>query len=1505
MEETTPILDSQQPLADDVRERLYTAARTADSWDVVHRPKGDGTLQKRAHSASLALKEFEIGLAKASIADTATEPESDHFRSVMLELRTSIRLLRSALYGVFDNQRQMACLPHVVLLSQDEELRAISVSTVYLRAVEGAFSTSTVCAFIHKLQINEPLTVKELWNIPALLKFVLLELLLEDGHKLLRSPNAVPTPKLSVYLNSLRAIDLSDWAALIEPLIVFDATLRQDPAGTYEYMDFESRELYLKRVAFIARHSDYSESRVAQTALDLARESTLNTVDEPRMQRRRIHVGYYLIDKGFPELANRVGFHPPLVDRARAFIRTYAEDCYITGIHLFTIFIIAAVLFPLLSHAKGLTGLIIAFIVLMLPAMQDGVDLVNNIVTAFFDPEPLPKLDFSRAIPPEFTTLVAVPSLLLHEKQVRELVNNLEVRFLANRDPHLHFALLTDLPDSVCKPHENDSHPLVELAIELIDALNDKYAASQNGSFLLLHRRRRFNRRQGVWMGWERKRGKLLDLNNFLTGEYDSFPIKAGKLDALLHVRYILTLDSDSQLPHGVAARLVGTIAHPLNQAVIDPKLRIVTEGYGILQPRVGIAVQSVSRSRLAAIFSGQTGFDIYTRSVSDAYQDLFGEGIFTGKGIYEVATLHAVLDHRFPRNSLLSHDLIEGAYARAGLVNDIELIDDYPSHYSAYSRRKHRWVRGDWQIVQWIFSRVPEESGRWAPNPISDISRWKVFDNLRRSLVDPFLFIMFVAGWLGLPGGPLYWTIVPLILLILPTLIQLGLGLGSAFAHGGKGRVSEAFSGFSHAALVLLFNLIFLPHQMLLAIDAVVRSLVRRFITGEHLLEWETAAQAETVSANSTPVDRYLSMTPLLAIGMSAVVYFFAPHHGSIRFAAPILLLWAFANMITHWLNRPPREQQQRLTSSDTTFLLTHALRIWRYFYQFSTERHNYLIPDNVEEDGLNEAPRISPTNLGLLLNARQAACELGFLTILEFVTLTRRSLSAIMRLEKFRGHLYNWYDTQTLKPLDASPFVSSVDSGNFAASLYTLHAGARSLLRQPLLAENLFTGVRTHWQLIESQCLAPDSLAKISLPKPSAPVIEWISWLTAAEATLSTAVSTDTGSDDPWWLAETLHRVTAILTLLRNYLPWMLPEYAPLREMPQLAIDEKADGLSIAEAVLFAEDLDARLDRALTAIAGTSQLRAFGQQLSASLPCAMQNLRTLAASIGAIAQDAERLAEETDFSFLAHPGRQILSIGYDTGAQKLHDACYDLLASEARIATFLAIARNDLAQQSWLKLGRDHAYAHGRFLLLSWTGTMFEYLMPSLWMRSYPDTLVAHTQTACVQVQQAFARSLSIPWGISESGAARKDDSGHYHYQAYGVPQAALSVEATAGPVVSPYSTFLALSVDVRKALLNLRRMDSAGWTGSCGLYEAADYTGSLRDAVLVREWMAHHQGMALLAVVNLLHDNVVQSWFHANPLVQATELLLHETPVHNAVLRASRKRFAPIVASSPYSA
>lgn len=1493
MTDQTPIpIESQEEELEIPAEQMRTTARTVVSgWHVTHIPQGKGGFTRRIEAARDSLDILYTELDELQ-PDPSTGPDP------LLELRENPRLLRAVVLETHSIRRKLERLPRIVLSGGEEEPRVAALAAAYLDAAHSTWSVDALSAFVEEAQKSDPFELEELWALPTMLKFLLLEWILTQADARLHSPSSTAAGSaemLRTRIKSVRDVGYAAWASLIEQLIAFDAILKQDPAQAYTRMDFESRERYRKRVSEIARYAEGSETKVAETVLEMARQAQQQKIADPRLYLRRAHVGYYLIDKGLPDLAKRVGYRPQWMDRLRMAIQRNADDFYIGSIEILTVLLIAIILLPLIPNYAIFGGLTVAFILMLVPVTQGAVDLMNNTATSLFKAYALPKLDFGDGIPAEYTTLVAVPTLLMNEKQTRELVQELEVRFLANPDPNLHFALITDLPDSITRPRENDTDPLVDLAVELINDLNARYTSEKSGTFFLLHRHRLFNARQGVWMGWERKRGKLLDLNKLLIGVFDAFPVKVGNLDVLKRVQYIITLDSDTQLPRGTANSMIGTMAHPLNRAIIDPNRRIVTEGYGILQPRVGVSVHSASRSRLASIYSGQTGFDIYTLAISDAYQDLYGEGSFTGKGIYEVATLHAVLDRRFPRNSLLSHDLIEGAYARAGLVTDIEVIDDYPSHYSAYTRRKHRWVRGDWQIVQWLLSRVPDESGRYVRNPISTISRWKIFDNLRRSLVEPLTLILLVAGWLGLPGGPLYWTVATLLLMFLPTFVQLIFTTGRAASSEQQGAVREAFVGFLQGAFITLLNLTYLPHQTMLSLDAIIRSLVRRFITGQRLLEWETAAEAENTAQRTTPVDRYLAITPIFAMILAVVILAVSPK--TLVIAAPVLLLWGFSGGITYWLNQPPREQKQRLSADEDTFLRQHALRIWRYFYQFGGKSHNYLIPDNVEEEGLFEAARVSPTNLGLLLNARQAACEFGFLTVPEFAELSHASFATFARLEKSHGHLYNWYNTRTLEPLKPIT-VSSVDSGNLAASLFTLRMGALFLLHEPVLSKRLFRGLNTHWQLLKLQI--PDSARKqVSAPPADAASVDsWIAWITeAAESSWpgNLASADEPQSELAWWEKELRLRITAMQTLLQEYMPWLLPEFASLRELPQIGLREDSMFPPLETAAEFAEQLDLRLARAWATREDSANVFA-GEKLRSLLPVAKERLRNLAQSLHDVSEEAYRLVDEMDFGFLLQKGRMLLSIGYEVEPQKLHSACYDLLASEARIAAFVAIAKGDISQQVWFKLARTHTMAYGRPLLLSWTGTMFEYLMPSLWMRSYPDTLVSRTLNATVAVQRTFAKEKRIPWGISESGYAQKTDDGHYHYQAFGIPQISLKWDATAGPVVSPYSTFLALGVDATESLRNLRRMASNKWIGAYGFYEAIDYSQSTSKPQLVREWMAHHQGMALLAILNLLDDNIVQQWFHASPQLQATELLLHEKPVSETALKAEYKRFAP---------
>ncbi|MBC8166201.1 MAG: glycosyl transferase, partial [Bryobacteraceae bacterium] len=781
-------------------------------------------------------------------------------------------------------------------------------------------------------------------------------------------------------------------------------------------MDFASRDQYRNVVTWLAKRSPLSEPLVAEAAIQLAKDGS---------SPRETHVGYWLLDGGLPALKTVVGYHPTLPQQLRDSVLSWSQPYYLIGIEVVTLILA----FMILEGRGELTPTLLVLLLTVIPVTQAAVDFMNNLTSYLLPPRVLPKLDFSEGIPRDCATLVAVPTLLLNAKQVGQLVMDLEIRYLANRDENLYFALVTDGPDSDSAQDGRDH--LVDVCIGLIDGLNARYrlqsrdrertviSTEARTPFYLFHRHRTYNPSEGRWMGWERKRGKLLDLNQMMRGGFDSFPIKVGDLSVLPSIKYVITLDSDTQLPRDAAHRLVGTIAHPLHRAVIDPDTNMVVAGYGILQPRIGISIDSAASSRLASIYSGQTGFDIYTHAVSDVYQDLFGEGIFTGKGIYDVDALRTAIEHRFPENALLSHDLIEGAYARVGLVTDIELIDDYPSHFSAYSRRKHRWVRGDWQIMRWILPKVPSLEGSIIPNPISLVSRWKILDNLRRSLLEPATLALLLAGWFFLPTHPLYWTSACIGMLLMP--VYAGLFF-SVLRVPFRSRLVAAWAKetggvFLKGHVVAFLQLGFLLHQTMLSLDAIGRSVLRVFVTKRRLLEWETAAEAENVQNRTATVDIYLAWSPLLTLAIGGLLWLGRPQ--ALPVAAPILGLWFIARFLSAWLNRAPRARRGQLSNSDIRFLRSAAARSWRYFREYSTPATHWLIPDNVREDG-RIAQRLSPTNLGLLLNARISAVHLGYLTLPEFVESTRATLDQYRKLAKYSGHVLNWYCTESLRVLE-----------------------------------------------------------------------------------------------------------------------------------------------------------------------------------------------------------------------------------------------------------------------------------------------------------------------------------------------------------------------------------------------------------------------------------------------------------------------------------------------------
>jgi cyclic beta-1,2-glucan synthetase len=1417
--------------------------------------------------------DFE-SIFKGVDAAYAQAPKSED----LLWLRDNAQQLSAATRQLATELGPLTNLPHV---SSKGEIvpRVLAIAQAFFAEADATFHKSNFTAFCLAFEEATPLEFHEIGALVPAVKLVVMEEIAARGGVLIADPTSQPVKRVTASIRTLRYVTQTSWKEELEALIPFDPILREDPAGAYAAMDIESRNVYRERVAKIAHRSDRSELEVAKEALALAQQAQARKFDDPRIALRESHIGYYLLSEGETILRQRVGFNPTFGERLRLFLRRYPDDFLVLGVVVLTLAIITETVWLVTPASTSPLLVLLSLLVLLLPGSQAAVQLMNYLTTNLMPVEALPKLDFSEGIPNDCVTMVAIPTLLLNEKQVQGLVENLEVRFLGNHDRNLHFAIVSDLPDSDQPAPEESS--LVALCARLISELNERYSGKTMGSFFLLHRHRVYNPREGGWMGWERKRGKLLNLNQLMRGQYDSFPVKVGDLSILPKVRFVITLDSDTELPRGSAHRLVGALAHPLNQAIIDPARNIVVAGYGILQPRVGVSVQSTARSRLAAIFAGETGLDPYTRAVSDVYQDLYGEGTFTGKGIYDVDTLFRVLNRRFPRNSLLSHDLIEGAYARAGLATDIVVIEDYPSHYSAYNKRKHRWLRGDWQIVEWLTQSVPDESGGRETNPISTVSRWKILDNLRRSLVEPATLVLLLFGWL-VSGHPFLWTLATICILFVPAWVEFVFGLTRAIVARQAQILREAASTLIATNFTALLTLTLLAHQTLLSLDAVMRALVRHLVTRRRMLEWETAAEAE-LGERRTPVDRYIDWMPFFAIGLGLLIWLVRPP--SLLAAAPILALWACSKLFAVWLNASPLRPTPDTADRDIRLLRRSALYIWRYFSEFSSEEQNWLVPDNLQEDPRKVAASISPTNVGLLLNARQVANELGYITVPELVELTQKTLTTMIRLPKYRGHLMNWYDTHTL---EAKPpfFISSVDSGNLVASLWTLQHGCLDRLRRPLLSRELAEGLLDHLRaLVKLRALPKRVLSRCETQFRDE---DWLTpLLNFSVETLEenkSRVSSDAASDVAWFRGQARLRVESVRSLVQTYLPWLLPEFAELRKksgespkpIDEVPLQKLPDSIAAQES-RFGDAC--KVDQN-----GNASL---AERLGILLKDARQKALLLIESVRHTSDQARDLANAMDFTFLLDDQRSLLSVGFDAQSEELQPYCYDLLATEPRTAVFVAIAKEDIPQDCWFRLDRPFTSDNGRPVLLSWTGTMFEYLMPSIWMRSYPNTLLDRASVAAVRSQQEYAESKGILWGVSESACSRRNAAGDYHYEAFGVPSLARKKSDTEPLIVSPYSTFLALNVDRESALANLRQMEAMGWFGSYGFYEAADYTrprSRFRGAryELVRSWMVHHQGMSLLSLGNFLCDNVVQRWFHSDRRVQATELLLQEKPV-----------------------
>jgi cyclic beta-1,2-glucan synthetase len=1339
-------------------------------------------------------------------------------------------------------------------------------------------------------------------------------------------------------ITGMRLISAVDWPDLFERISLVDATLRS--GSGFAEMDFPTRDLYRRAIEELARGSSHSELAVARLALQAAERAGNDPQNEGGLtSTRERDPGYYLIAKGRRSFEKKIGFRVPMRGRLARANAAIGISGYLGVIALISAIIVASTLYWG-AESKGTWALCLLALAALIPASEIAIALVNRGVTNRFGATILPALELRDGVPPDLRTMIVIPALLSTRAALEQQIEHLEVHYLSSPDGDLHFALLSDWADSATESAQGDD-ALLGAAVEGIAHLNRRYGPAPAGErFLLLHRRRIWNVGQEVWMGWERKRGKLHELNRLLRGAADTTFLTSGNPPVIpSDVRYVITLDSDTRLPRGAAKRLVGKMAHPLNRPALDPRTGRVLEGHAVLQPRVTPSLPTGREGSLyQRVFSSASGLDPYAFAVSDVYQDLFDEGSYSGKGIYDVAAFEAALEGRIPENSLLSHDLLEGIFARAGLVTDIEVVEEFPARYDIAAARQHRWARGDWQLLPWILGYGRHSRLARSAAAIPLIGRWKMIDNLRRSLSAPTAVLTLLGGWTLPFASAWVWSGFVLATIAVPALLPFLMGVVPKRLGISKRTHARAIAVDLELALSqIALHVAFLAHQAWLMTDAVARTLFRLFVSRRMLLEWITAAQAK-VGPRLDLGGFYRQMAGSVGLaGLAAILVAWAKPDAWPA-AAPYLVLWLLSPAIARWSSLPAAVAVQHgVSASDAQSLRLVARRTWRFFETFVTSEDHMLPPDNFQEDPNPVlAHRTSPTNIGVYLLSLIAARDFGWLGTLETVQRLEATLRTMSALERFRGHFYNWYGTRDLRPLEPK-YISSVDSGNLAGHLIALANACRETMSDPVTAPNWASGIDDALSLARetAQALSDEQPEQAASRKRFGDTLDMIPALLKRISTTPAGIARQLSelalhadqlaeSARAWakargddGSAELVTWAEAVGATVRSHqrdldslMPWgglIASEGVPVTattvdgagcpgDSPEIRFDvvpTLADLPDLSETAIRTLSI-ARAHLATQTEDGEHAVARFDALVEAFERSA-RTARLLDRRIAVLSELAQAMSNAMEFDFLLDPTRQLLSLGYRVDEGTLDSNCYDLLASEARLASFVAIAKGDVPARHWFRLGRALTPVDLGSALVSWSGSMFEYLMPSLVMRAPAGSVLDQSARLVVRRQIRYGADLGVPWGVSESAYNARDLEFTYQYSNFGVPGLGLQRGLGENIVIAPYATALGAMVDSQAAARNYRRLTAAGGRGKYGWYEALDYTPSRlpvgETVAVVRAHMAHHQGMTVVAIADALQDGKMRARFHAEPIIQATELLLQERPPRDVLVARPR--------------
>jgi cyclic beta-1,2-glucan synthetase len=1448
-------------------------------------------------------------------------------------------------------------------------------------------------AIMTQVHQQVPLTMGELWALPIFLRYSLIETLAHALERIVQPQTSPDLPAFPVSLTgssdpllaqqteagesfanavvaniilSLRAISEQNWNDFFETVSLVEWTLREDPACVYPLMDFKTRDQYRKEIEALSLACGCKENELAKITLDLARENHTGGTEtagaHPETSARgwaldnpAAHIGEYLLGGKRSLLEEKIGYRPDVKTALKRWGFRHASALYLGSIGLLSVMLLALsgrimtlpVIFQSGSVLQWMTIPILA-LSLLATILTVSASLVNWLVTLWVKPSTLPKLRFKDNIPTPYQTLVVIPALILSEKEIDFLVRQLEMHHLCNPEPGLLFALLTDFGDADYEEHVDDEK-LLKYAASAIEDLNAQYKhsiddqATTGDLFYLLHRKRLWNGSEGKWMGWERKRGKLHELNCLLRGgENLSFSDVASNLNrsaGLQHVRFVITLDADTILPLGAAARLIGALAHPLNRARFDEITGRVVSGYTVLQPRMEMHPRSANYSWFTQIFAGDTGLDLYTRAVSDVYQDLFGEGIYVGKGIYDLDAFERSLNKRIPENSVLSHDLLEGILGRAGLVTDVTMVEDYPSNYLIKIERLQRWIRGDWQLLPWLL-----QPGKFGVR-FSAISRWKILDNLLRSTLVPALLLIFILGVIIFPDLAWFWVVIVLLSLGIP--VFTGIARGAMQTLGGE-KIGASFHDFKLKLMRWLLAISFLPYEAYKAADAILTTLYRLFVSRRDFLQWTTAAQAAHIfglEAHRKTTWFRMSASTLLALivfGGIHLAHWMTGRDATLAtaLAAPLLLLWTFSPLISHWITQPITTRTMPLDEAQEILFRQVARRTWGFFERFVGPEDHWLPPDHFQEAPVGTvAHRTSPSNIGLLLISTLAAYDFGYLDQLGLATRLSTTIDALDKLGRFRGHFYNWYDTQTLQPLNPR-YISTVDSGNLAACLIVMTQGCKKMTGERIFRWRLWQGYLDTLSILtetlagmrKSEFVRQVEEINHRIAEMSDEILSarrhptrWYALFQIANEEFWPDISSRLaemvavghsafGLEGLRKLQEVAAQIDRHHQSIRRTLDTLVPWVHLMEQIPSILTEDSfQQGLNALRADLAYNPPLCQVRSCATA--GQSDIALLGELLQANQPVGVSveaqrealewleamekaldqagsNADLLSEGFTQIAIRAEQFVNEMDFNFLFHPERRVFHIGLNLENGQLDKNFYDLLASEARIASIIAMAKGDIPQSHWIQLNRPLIQVEGGYILLSWSATMFEYLMPPLFLRSYRGTLLSESAWGAVEYQIAYGKEKGVPWGISESGFYLFDANHSYQYRAFGVPGLGYKRGLGDDLVIAPYASLMAISYNPQAVARNLVSLIEHNCLGLYGLYEAIDFTANRlpqgNTSKIIKEYMAHHQGMIMMALVNYFYQDIMIQRMHSDPRIQRVELLLQEQIPHLPVLQ-----------------